>query len=440
VRARTWAGALVLGAAAAYLGWIRPRHLTWGATRQEAESRLPGDGEVPEPVLAATRAVTIDAPPAQVWPWLVQIGYRRAGWYAFDLFDNDGIPSAETILPEYQDLAVGEVIGEEGFTVTGLEENRTLLLAFHHPRTEWVVRRGVWPRFGDCSLCFHLVPVAAGERTRLLVRMRFGCPPRWMPLLAGFEPADFVQQRKMMAGIKRRAEGLGMDGVTSAGTETARPRGPGPGRRARVLVLAAAVLAVVGFTRYRAWHLRWGATDAEAGEPLPGDDLIRRAHFVPTRAVTIAAPPDAVWPWIVQIGMGRAGWYSYDLLDNLGRRSADRIVPELQDVAVGDWIPMSPRASRTSAFRVHEITPDTTMLWSKPDSTWVWVLRALPGNRTRLITRVRVRYQGWILPLAVPLMELGDFPMMRRCLLGIRDRAERAEHAGRAERDPTHSA
>jgi hypothetical protein len=109
---------------------VRPRLTRWGAMDEEFAAAMPGDGEVPDPQLAATRAVTIDAPPAAVWPWLVQIGYHRAGWYAYDLFDNDDIPSAETILPEFQHLEVGQVIGEEGMTVRQIERDRHLVLSF----------------------------------------------------------------------------------------------------------------------------------------------------------------------------------------------------------------------------------------------------------------------------------------------------------------------
>jgi hypothetical protein len=203
------AGASLAGLGSSYFLWVRPWHLRWGATPQEVDARLPGDDEVLDPLLNATRAISIDAPPNDVWPWLLQLGYRRAGWYAFDLFDNDGIPSAETILPEFQHLELGQIIGEEGFAVTRLEQDETLLLTFHYEGTEWVWRRGLWPKMGDCSLCFHLVPLDGGTRTRLIVRVRFSCPRAWSPLLAFFEPADFVQQRKMIPGIKRRAESCG---------------------------------------------------------------------------------------------------------------------------------------------------------------------------------------------------------------------------------------
>jgi hypothetical protein len=201
-----WGAGLML-AAGGYLRAARPRMARWGAADGEVGDAMPGDGEVPEPRFAVTRAVTIAAPPEAVWPWIVQIGYHRAGWYAYDLFDNDDIPSAEAILPEFQHLEIGQVIGEEGFSVRELEPSRHLVLAFHYPKTQWVVKQGVWPKFGHCSMCLQLRPVHDGERTRLLYRVRLSAPPLGRALMAAFfEPADFVASRKMLTGIKRRAE------------------------------------------------------------------------------------------------------------------------------------------------------------------------------------------------------------------------------------------
>jgi hypothetical protein len=179
---------------------------------------------------------------------------------------------------------------------------------------------------------------------------------------------------------------------------------------------------------YRRRHLRWGATDAEVGAPMPGDDLVPRASFSATRAITIAAPPEAVWPWIVQMGYKRAGFYTYALLDNAGYESADEVLPEHQRPQVGDWMPMAEKVSETTAFRVAAFAENEWLLWSKPDSTWSWKLVPLPGGRTRLVTRLKQRYQ-WEQPamalFTLVLLEFGDFPMMRRVLKGIRERAER---------------
>jgi len=178
---------------------------------------------------------------------------------------------------------------------------------------------------------------------------------------------------------------------------------------------------------YRRRHLRWGATDAELVAAMPGDGVIPGAQFNPTRAVTIDAPPEAIWPWLVQTGAGRAGWYSDDLLDNLARPSLREIRPELQELRLGQWVSMSPTPSEATAFKVDGFVEHEWLLWAKSDSTWSWVLTDIGNGRTRLVTRVHARYD-WSRPLwaliGVVLLELGDFAMMRRMLLGIKERAE----------------
>ncbi len=199
------AGLFLVGSG--YVRMLRPRMARWGATDDEVVGAMPGDTEVPAPYWMVTRAVSIAAPPEVVWPWILQIGYHRAGWYAYDLFDNDDIPSAETILPEFQHLEIGQVLGEEGLAVREIEPTRHIVLAFHHPKTTWVVKQGVWPLFGDCSMCLQLKPLLNGERTRLVYRVRFSAPRLGRLLfLAFFEPADFLSSRRMLTGIKRRAE------------------------------------------------------------------------------------------------------------------------------------------------------------------------------------------------------------------------------------------
>lgn len=181
---------------------------------------------------------------------------------------------------------------------------------------------------------------------------------------------------------------------------------------------------------YRRWHLRWGATESEALGRYEGDDIIECSLFSPTRAITINASTEDVWPWIMQMGVRRAGFYSYDLLDNLGHRSAETILPEWQNLQVGDIAaPMSPfekAPTEATAFRIARLLPNRCLLWQQRLSTWVWVLEPLGDHQTRLITRIRARYD-WSDPFAVIwvlLMELGDFPMMRKQLIGIKRRAE----------------
>jgi hypothetical protein len=179
---------------------------------------------------------------------------------------------------------------------------------------------------------------------------------------------------------------------------------------------------------YRPWHMRWGATEEEVHGPMPGDEIVPTASFNPTRAISIAAAPERVWPWIVQMGYRRAGWYTYDLLDNAGYQSADNVLEEFQHPAIGDWVPMASKVNETTAFKVAAFETNSWLLWRKPGSTWAWKLLPLDGGGARLITRLKAVYD-WNQPASaltsLVLLEFGDFPMMRRALKGIKARAER---------------
>jgi hypothetical protein len=193
-----------------------------------------------------------------------------------------------------------------------------------------------------------------------------------------------------------------------------------------VLVLAAGGAAVIYCRFLRPWQLTWGATTDEVARALPGDDLVPRPTFEATRAITIAATADRVWPWLVQVGVGRAGWYSYDLLDNLGRRSARRILPQFQHLSEGDIVPMSPDGKH--GIRVHSMDAPHSMVWGTAgDTSWAWCLEPDPYGSTRLITRVRSRYR-WLSPSIAfsLLLEFADIWMMRKMLLNLRDRVENA--------------
>ncbi len=225
----------------------------------------------------------------------------------------------------------------------------------------------------------------------------------------------------------RRARAVGLSSTLPA---AASRRDAGQMRkdvmRAAADVLRAAPLFVTS-PLFRRRHLRWGATEAELRERMPGDELLADPSFNATRAITIDTPPDKVWPGLVQIGYGRAGFYSYDLFDNAARPSAERIIPEFQSPEVGDWVPMASKVTPGTAFKIAAFEPARSFLWQKPESTWGWTLKPLPGGRTRLITRLKARYE-WSSPLSallsVVLLEFADFLMMRKMLRGLKTRAE----------------
>jgi hypothetical protein len=179
---------------------------------------------------------------------------------------------------------------------------------------------------------------------------------------------------------------------------------------------------------YRPWALTWGSTDMEIARSMPGDEVLEQPTFNATRAVTIEATPEDIWPWIVQIGYRRAGFYSYDFLDNDDIPSADRILPEYQHLEIGDIIPLT----KYTNVRVIEIEPPKFMVllfeisgdWS--NATWAWGLYPEDGSHTRLVTRLRANPTH--LPSRV-LLDLGEIIMMRKCMLGIKRRAE--QHARR---------
>jgi hypothetical protein len=194
---------------------------------------------------------------------------------------------------------------------------------------------------------------------------------------------------------------------------------------------------------HRRRHRTWGATADEVAAPMPGDAAVPGAQYRSTRAITVAAPPAEVWPWLVQVGWRRGGWYANDLLDNFGQPSARTIHPEWQDLHRGQSLAFVPRASERTAFRVDDFAVEEWLLWRTPNRSWAWRLTPLPDGRTRLVSRLNTRYE-WSRPLVlvtVLLMEVGDYPMMRRMLRGIRDRAETEHRRRAAERGaPTPSA
>jgi len=243
--------------------------------------------------------------------------------------------------------------------------------------------------------------------------------------------------------------------------------------RARTLLFGAAAAIAAATTAYavvvRPWWRAWGVDPADAAIDFPGDDLVTDANVVESRGVEIDAPPDAVWPWLIQMGYNRAGWYSYDVVDMKGA-SVDRILPELQRLAVGDLVANSPDTAfvvralepgralvlyadektveeqvaaaraRKAAGEAIEETPANLkaagkMMPAMPGfaASLAFVLLPLEeGRRTRLVERFRVRMPAPEGPAAAVLggaFGFGVFAMTRKQMLGIRDRAEAAHIA-----------
>ena len=235
----------------------------------------------------------------------------------------------------------------------------------------------------------------------------------------------------------------------------------------RRVVVGTVIGTAVGMTinrTVRTWRT-WGVDPVDATRPLPGDDIVPTPTTIDTRAITIDAPPDAIWPWLVQMGFGRAGWYSYDQMDMRGK-SADRIVPAWQTLEVGDIVPNSP----DGGFAVRLVEPghalvlysDTALVASqaadaakvaaatpsdRPDTpaglaasgavlrqtpqdfaaSWAFALEPLDDGRTRLLERFRVRFGsgGPTFRVVSPAVGFGVFVMMQRQMVGIRERAQR---------------
>lgn len=181
----------------------------------------------------------------------------------------------------------------------------------------------------------------------------------------------------------------------------------------------------------RPYQLHWGATEAEIERSMAGDELNLSPSFLATRAITIEGSPDEIWPWLAQMGYGRAGYYGYDLLENAGSpeglKSADEILPRFQAFVVGDAVPISAVAS----MRFHEIEPNRHIIWLGDEITdpgaFTWALYPLDESQTRLVSRIRWTYHPTspgIFALEL-FTEFADHIAVRKVLHGVKQRVER---------------
>lgn len=196
--------------------------------------------------------------------------------------------------------------------------------------------------------------------------------------------------------------------------------------RRRVVTILVVASVIVGFvvTLNQPWLEQWGATAAERAETFPGDDIVADASAVYTRSVSIDAPPGEVWPWLVQMGQDKAGFYSFDWAETLftdPMRNATMIHPEWQQLEVGDLVHPFPPERGLPSWRVRQLEPARFLLLALDDDSWslAFDLRATPGGRTRLVTRFRSE-PNWM-NVALGPADLIVFP---RLLVGVQQRAE----------------
>ena len=195
------------------------------------------------------------------------------------------------------------------------------------------------------------------------------------------------------------------------------------------ILFAGVIISIVVVVLLMPWMVRWGASAEETSASLPGDELVLSPNLGYTRAVSVNASPEQIYPWIVQIGAGKGSWYSYDWFETSVLRcqnsNADRIHEEWQGLKVGDKVKMCPDENMPPAYLVAAMDPDQAIvLGHQEDDRWVevWQFILVPqeDGSTRLVTRSRSEMGGWFWHIIRP----GEFVMTRGMMLGIRERAE----------------
>ena len=401
------------------------------------ERALPGDELIPDAVGQFTHSVVIGAPPGKIWPWLVQMGCQRAGFYSVDLLDNAGIPSAREIRLDLQQLAAGDKIpatprGDDHFEVLKIEQDRALLLGglfdvehqrqvpFEAPRPE---------RYWHVSWAFVLEPLDAG-RARLYARARGAFPASEHFHAFWIHPVHHLMQTAQLRHLAERAE----------------DRLPRDGARDVLEGVSGASIAGLAFLTpfLRHQRNRWGLDAKTAAREYPGDTLVPNPRWSWTHGIEIEASPDAVWPWVAQLGADRGGFYSYQWLENVAGcdlRNAESIHPEWA-LHRGDALVLHPDVP---ALRVVEVEPPRYLLAEAAADpaartlgkswiavSWLFFVESLGERRCRLISRYRCACSDDVptrLSFGPVLVEPVGFAMDRRMLLGIKQRAERTAPA-----------
>lgn len=413
---------------------------------------LPGDALIADPRGQITHGITIEATPEAIWPWLVQMGGQRAGFYSVDVLDNGGVPSAREIHPELQDLRVGQVIaaspeGRDGFEVLSitagvlagtLQSERADTAPIDAPRA--LILGGLFDpeanrqlpfatarpsRFWQVTWAFVLEPLTATS-TRLHVRVRAAFSDDQRLHAAWIAPVHHFMEAAQLRHLKMRAEG----------------RAPRDDLGDILEGVGGAAIMVAGFLSPFARHARshWGIDQATADRRYPGDELIEAPRWGWTHGIEIDAPIDTVWPWVAQIGAGRGGFYSYQWLENVVGcevHNAEVVHPEWE-VQAGQGLSLHPKmppipivALEPGQYWVAYGGPDSQARANgKPwmATSWLFHLESLAPNRTRFISRFRCASSDDLLTrlqFGAGTLEPIGFAMDRRMLLGVKQRAER---------------
>jgi len=404
-----------------------------GASWSGLEDRmLPGDELMPEAQAQMTHEITVRATPAAIWPWLVQMGCGRAGFYSVDTLDNRAKRSAREVHPKLQALRVGDRIastpgGDAHFEVLRLEPDRVLVLGalFDADASRQVPFSAAPPRrFWRTTWAFSLEPL--GDRsTQIHVRARAGFSQGERFHAAWIRPVHAFMERQQLEHLAARVEGrLPRDDWRDVAEGLS-----------GALVAGAALLTP--FLEPARSH--WGLSEEAAARAYPGDELVPEPTWGWTHGIEIEKGADDVWPWLAQIGADRAGFYSYQWLENVvgcDVRNAETIHPEWE-VDVGHGLRLHPEmpplpvtaVSKGRYFVAHARAPrrDPSEPWV--DVSWLFFVEPLTMTRCRFISRYRCAMSADLmtrLKFGRMTMEPVGFAMDRRMLLGVKERAERS--------------
>jgi hypothetical protein len=404
---------------------------------RERERPMPGDDLLPDALGQLTDGITIAASPEAIWPWLVQMGGQRAGFYSYDFLDHGGRRSARELHPELQTLAVGDIIpatprGHDGFEVLALEPARVLILgglfdAGEKRQLTFSARRPA--QYWQMTWAFILEPVDE-THTRLSVRARAACSQSGHARLSWIRPVHHFMEQAQLRHLAARAEGRlarddvrdVLEGLSGAGIMT--------------------LCLLTPFLRDQRNH--WGVTREEAARDYPGDELIQAPLWQWTHGIQIEAPAQEVWAWIAQLGADRGAFYSYQWLENLAGcnlRNAESIHPEWQvhsrdQLRLHAQLPGLPIVllKQGHYFVAHDPADEQEKTAGRPwvAASWLFSVEPAGESRCRLISRFRVDCSDNFsaqLSFGPTLLEPVGFAMDRRMLMGIKQRAETRRRA-----------